>query len=34
VLSAGLLKNFNVGERILQFRWEMFNALNEELGRR
>jgi hypothetical protein len=30
VLSAGLFKNFNVGERrYLQFRWEMFNALNE-----
>jgi len=30
VLDAGLMKNFNFGEKkYLQFRWEMFNALNE-----
>lgn len=30
VLSTGLMKNFNFTEsKYLQFRWEMFNALNE-----
>jgi hypothetical protein len=30
VLSAGLFKNFNIREgKYLQFRWEMFNAMNE-----
>ena len=30
MLSAGLFKNFNIREgKYLQFRWEMFNAMNE-----
>jgi hypothetical protein len=30
ILDTGLMKNFNFGEtRYLQFRWEMFNAMNE-----
>jgi hypothetical protein len=30
VLDTGFFKNFNFTERkYLQFRWEMFNALNE-----
>jgi hypothetical protein len=30
VLDAGLMKNFMLGEkRYVQFRWEMFNAMNE-----
>ncbi|MEK7407228.1 MAG: carboxypeptidase regulatory-like domain-containing protein [Acidobacteriota bacterium] len=30
VLDAGIMKNFSFGEmRYLQFRWEMFNAMNE-----
>jgi hypothetical protein len=30
VLDTGFMKNFNFGEKkYLQFRWEMFNAMNE-----